>query len=124
MKTAPMNRKPLAVFQLGALVLVLLLAMLVTACAGGTTATATPGAGTPTVSGPKTFTAAQLAVFDGTNGNPAYIAIAGKVYDVSGVAQWTGGKPHGYKAGRDLTAAFPHPENLLATVPVVGTFVG
>ncbi len=124
MKTETKNSRPLAVFQLGALVLVLLLAMLVTSCAGGTAATPTPGAGTPTSAAGKTFTAAQLAQYNGQNGNPAYIAIAGKVYDVSGVPQWAGGHHHGYSAGKDLTAAFPHPETLLQQIPYVGTYVG
>jgi hypothetical protein len=94
-RTRPLQVAPTA-FYVGAVLLSLLLVVLLSACAGvAPTATiaptATPGSGTPMVSGPRTFAALQLA---------------------------------GYKADRDLTAAFPHPENLLATVPVVGTYVG
>ena len=68
--------------------------------------------------------AAQLVQYDGQNGNPAYIAIGGKVYDVTNVPEWSGGKHNGYSAGKDLSAAFPHPASRLDGIPVVGTYVG
>lgn len=51
----------------------------------------------------KTFTREELAKFNGQNGQPAYVAISGTVYDVSNKAAWKGGKHHGNEAGQDLT---------------------
>lgn len=123
MKTATSNRKPLFAFQLGALVLVLIAAMLVTSCAG-TAATPTPT--TPASS--KTFTAAELAQYNGLNGQPAYVAIDGKVYDVTAYSSWSTGKHHGMSAGKDISSAFnnqsPHTLANIKGVPVVGTYVG
>lgn len=48
----------------------------------------------------KTFTKEELQKYDGQDGRPAYIAIDGKVYDVSEDASWQGGKHHGYTAGQ------------------------
>ena len=48
----------------------------------------------------KTFTREELAKFNGQNGQPAYVAISGTVYDVSNKAAWKGGKHHGNEAGQ------------------------
>ena len=63
------------------------------------------------------FTLQDLAKYDGRNGNPAYIAYKGKVYDVTDSSFWLGGDHLGaHQAGKDLTAELdlaPHgPENL------------
>lgn len=77
----------------------------------------------------KTFTAAELAKFDGQNGNAAYIAVDGVVYDVTNVSQWKNGLHRGgqFKAGVDVSAIFksqsPHGNSIFSGVPVVGTFV-
>jgi predicted heme/steroid binding protein len=123
MRSTTSNRRISTVFQLGALVLVVVAAMLVTSCAGSS---ATP---TPTTSASaKTFTATELVQYDGQNGQPAYVAISGKVYDVSAIAQWKGGKHQGMTAGKDITAAFegqsPHTLAFIKAVPVVGTYSG
>lgn len=71
----------------------------------------------------KTFTLEGLAKFDGQNGNKAYVAVNGTVYDVTGVDAWKGGKHHGNLAGQDLTEAIkhaPHGDKVLANLPVVG----
>ena len=34
---------------------------------------------------------ADLAKYNGQNGNPAYVAVIGKVYDVTDSPAWTGG---------------------------------
>ncbi len=65
----------------------------------------------------KKFTLAELAKYDGRNGNPAYIAYKGKVYDVSDSSFWMDGDHLGaHQAGKDLTEEMnsaPHgPENL------------
>ncbi|QQO10669.1 cytochrome b5 domain-containing protein [Breznakiella homolactica] len=73
----------------------------------------------------RTFTAEELARYNGTNGNPAYVAVDGTVYDVTNVPQWAGGKHYqGLTAGKDLTEEIkksPHGTSVLSKLPVVGT---
>ena len=46
----------------------------------------------------------ELKTHDGKNGHTAYVALNGKVYDVTNVPAWKGGKHHkGMVAGADLT---------------------
>ena len=75
----------------------------------------------------KTFTREELAKFNGQNGQPAYVAISGTVYDVSNKAAWKGGKHHGNEAGQDLTDVLynesPHGDKVLKDLPVVGKLV-
>ncbi|HEX9094225.1 MAG TPA: cytochrome b5 domain-containing protein [Coriobacteriia bacterium] len=53
----------------------------------------------------KEFTAEELASYDGADGQPAYVAYMGVVYDVSKSAMWSDGDHEGmHRAGRDLTA--------------------
>jgi predicted heme/steroid binding protein len=68
------------------------------------------------------FTAATLSAYDGRNGQPAYAAVDGIVYDVSSV--YRNGDHHGYQAGIDLTADFyaQHSAALLSRYPIVGTY--
>ena len=71
------------------------------------------------------YHAQTLAAYNGKKGQPAYIAINGKVYEVSGVINWVGGFHHGYQAGQDLTEAFghsPHTMSILKNVPIVGSY--
>ena len=87
------------------------------------TATDAPAANT----GEVTFTSEELLKYDGSNGNPAYIAIDGVVYDVTNVPQWNGGLHNGFTAGRDLTneikTVSPHGVSKLTGLPVVGKLV-
>lgn len=93
-------------------------------------ATATPEAvatvaaeGTAEASGQLELTVAELAAYDGKNGNPAYVAVDGVIYDVTNVPQWSGGKHNGNTAGKDLTEAIkkaPHGTSKLEGLPVVG----
>jgi predicted heme/steroid binding protein len=72
------------------------------------------------------YNTTSLAEFNGKNGAKAYIAVSGKVYDVTNVSEWKNGAHNGYVAGVDLTAAFaksPHSDAFLATIKLVGTFV-
>ena len=81
---------------------------------------ASPSAAT---SGEKIFSAADLSKYDGKNGNPAYIAVDGVVYDVTNIKQWSTGIHQGALAGKDLTQAIskaPHGTAVLKDVPVVG----
>lgn len=75
----------------------------------------------------QTFTKEELAKFDGQNGQPAYVAVNGTVYDVSGKKAWAGGKHHGHAAGQDLTDALlndsPHGDKVLKDLPVVGKLI-
>lgn len=51
-----------------------------------------------------TMNAATLKKYNGQNGNPSYVALNGKVYDVSNVDEWHDGKHYkGMAAGIDLT---------------------
>ena len=71
----------------------------------------------------KIFTKEELAIYNGQNGNPAYVAVSGVVYDVTNVKEWSNGQHHGLTAGQDLTqqiAGAPHGTSVLAGLPVVG----
>jgi len=72
----------------------------------------------------KKYSLQELSKYNGRNGNPAYVAYKGKVYDVTNSSFWLGGDHLGaHQAGVDLTAELdmaPHgPENL-DRVPLVG----
>ncbi|QCX34175.1 cytochrome B5 [Caloramator sp. E03] len=73
------------------------------------------------------FTIEELSKYDGSLGNPAYIAVGGIVYDVSNSPVWGGGTHFGALAGADLTSQFEkcHKGDLskLKNLPVVGTLV-
>jgi bacterioferritin len=72
------------------------------------------------------LTAADLAAFDGKNGQPAYIANDGIIYDVTNSPAWKEGAHADYRAGKDLTADFlraDHGESVLVGIPVVGKLV-
>ena len=89
--------------------------------------TATPVQTPSAANGTLSLTLEQLKQYDGKNGNPAYIAVDGVLYDVSGVRQWKSGSHEGYSAGKDLTDAImgksPHGTSVLEGVPVVGKLV-
>lgn len=73
---------------------------------------------------PKSFTKAELQQYNGQNGQPAYVAINGTVYDVSKKAAWVDGHHHGNVAGHDLTETLmtksPHGDRVLKGLPIVG----
>ena len=68
------------------------------------------------------FDAASLSVYNGLNGQPAYAAVDGVVYDFSRL--FRNGKHAGHSAGQDLSAAFhsEHPESFLNKYKAVGTY--
>ena len=71
----------------------------------------------------KAFTRAELSKYDGQNGNKAYVAVDGKVYDVTNVGTWHNGQHESHKAGIDLTDVMknsPHGTRILKGMPVVG----
>ncbi len=121
------------------LLLALLLAtvMLVAACAPKETpatpapatdvpATAEPAAAEPTADEPEalTLTVEELAKFNGKDGQPAYIAVDGVVYDVTNSLAWKDGKHNGFEAGKDLTEEIkgqsPHGVSKLENVVEIG----
>ena len=71
-----------------------------------------------------TLTLEDLKAYDGQNGQPAYIAIDGTIYDVSAVEPWKTGIHQGkYKAGNDLSEEIkksPHGKGVLKQAVVVG----
>jgi predicted heme/steroid binding protein len=74
--------------------------------------------------GTKEFTREELANYDGRNGNKTYVAVQGKVYDVSGSDLWKSGSHEGHHTGHDLTyeiSRSPHGTEILEGYPVVGT---
>ena len=76
----------------------------------------------------KKFTLEELAKCNGQDGQPAYVAYKGKVYDISDNAMWDDGDHMGmHEAGNDLTAAMedaPHEEENILGMPVVGELEG
>gem|GEM_PF-729673 len=74
-----------------------------------------------------TLTRGELKLFDGKEGRPAYVAVNGKIYDVTQSRLWRGGEhaPSEGKAfaGQDLTFLIqesPHGVKELEKFPVVG----
>lgn len=107
-------------------VVLLLSALLVLAACGGSTPSTSAAATTAgtTAAAEKSFTVAELAAFNGQNGNPAYIAVDGVVYDVTKVATW-GARLHNgmFQAGKDYSAEIkkaPHGVDKLLTAVRVG----
>ncbi len=72
----------------------------------------------------RTFTRAELAKFNGRDGQPMYIAFRGIVYDVSASDLWSDGEHQfAHSAGDDLTEEMdlaPHAEEVLERVLAIG----
>lgn len=71
------------------------------------------------------ITKADLLAANGQDGNPAYVAVFGYVYDVTDNEAWEGGEHNGAKAGTDASADFvasPHAQDLLAGLERVGIY--
>lgn len=68
------------------------------------------------------FTTETLKQYTGLNGQPAYVAVDGIVYDMSPV--FKNGFHEGHQAGQDLTNAFhqEHPNNFLKKLTIVGIY--
>jgi len=77
--------------------------------------------------GQRRFTISELKEFDGKEGRPAYVALKGKVYDVSDSHLWeTGNHLGAHVAGLDLTMSIanaPHAEEVLMKFKVVGELI-
>ena len=73
------------------------------------------------------LTLAELATYNGKDGQPAYIAVDGVVYDVTESDAWKNGKHNGFEAGKDLTEEIknqsPHGVSKLEGVTAIGVIV-
>ncbi len=105
-------------------IIVLLAVLVVMVACQGEGAAQTPTAADTTDSQLE-LTVDELAQYNGKDGNPAYIAIDGVIYDVTNVPQWKNGEHNGFAAGNDLTEEIktisPHGVSKLKGLPVVGT---
>lgn len=87
-----------------------------------------PTASAPATSDPANIpslrlTRHELAAYNGKNGQPAYVANEGVIYDVTNSPAWHDGAHEDYAAGKDLTAEItvsPHGGSVLIGLPVVG----
>jgi predicted heme/steroid binding protein len=72
----------------------------------------------------KVFSLEELSKYDGLEGSPAFIAVEGKVYDVSDSFLWRGGVHQvTHHAGRDLTSELgkaPHGMDFIEKFPLIG----
>lgn len=66
----------------------------------------------------------ELSSFDGREGRKAYVAVNGKIYDVSDSSLWHNGNHQGlHQAGGDLTeelSSAPHVRAVIERFPIVG----
>ena len=70
------------------------------------------------------YTIEELAKFNGEQGELAYVAVNGTVYDVTNINQWGNGSHYGLVAGKDLTEFFStchkNSQKILDKLKVVG----
>ena len=76
----------------------------------------------------RTFTLEELSQYNGKDGQPAYVAVDGVVYDGTNVEAWKDGEHKlGLTAGNELTEEItnqsPHGLKVLEGLPIVGEFV-
>lgn len=86
-----------------------------------------PGTISPQPNIARTFTPAELSGYNGRDGNPAYVAVNGTVYDVTNNAGWAAATHFGLTAGRDLTNEFASchaGQPILSGLRVVGKMAG
>lgn len=76
------------------------------------------------ISEEKEFTLEELKKYNGKDGEPAYVAVDGIVYDVSHLSKWEEGTHNGHTAGNDLTEEIkndsPHGLSVLKKAKKVG----
>ena len=73
------------------------------------------------------LTLEELSEYDGKDGNRAYVAVEGVIYDVTDLDEWQNGMHNGVEAGNDLTDEImnqsPHGTSTLSQAEVVGTLI-
>ena len=86
------------------------------------TATSTQTIKSTSSSAEKIFNAKELSKYDGKNGQSAYVAVEGRVYDMSEV--FKDGVHYGHEAGKELTNSFlsKHIIKEITKYPVVGIY--
>lgn len=57
--------------------------------------------------GAENFTLEELAEYDGLDGNRAYVAIDGIVYDITDSSYWNEGSDKRFEAGKDVSDQIP-----------------
>ena len=120
------SKTQLVLIILNTFIIVLLLTA--TACSAAQSSAATTDGQTTAATTEQTFTLEQLAQFDGQNGNKAYIAVDGVVYDVTDVAVWDHKQHAGkFTAGQDYSAELksqaPHSASMLSQAKRIGVLV-
>lgn len=74
----------------------------------------------------RNFTLEELSMYTGKDGNPAYVAVNGVVYDVTNNAAWAAASHFGLTAGKDLTSEFTSchaGQSVLSKLIVVGKLI-
>ena len=106
--------------RIKSITVLLLLALVVSFILAGCKATNNEGASNEQMD----ITIEELAKYNGMDGNPAYIAVDGIIYDVTEVKEWRGGQHNGFEAGRDLTEEIknmsPHGVSKLTKLKKIG----
>ena len=72
------------------------------------------------------LTLKQLKQYNGKDKPQMYVAVNGKIYDVTHVKHWAGGTHHNHHAGTDLTDQMknsPHGNSVLKWLHVVGKLI-
>lgn len=80
-------------------------------------------ANSPPSNAGRLFTQDELSRYNGRDGNPAYVAVNGIVYDVTNTAAWGGATHFGLAAGTDVTSRFASchaGQPILSKLKVVG----
>ncbi len=100
--------------------------LLLSACGAAVSpAASAPPTAAESAAAEPSFTPAELASYDGQNGNKAYIAVDGVVYDVTALSQWGSALHAGkFAPGKDYSAEIksaPHPVSYLLRAVRVGT---
>lgn len=81
----------------------------------------------PQLDATRIFTETELLRYNGKDGNPAYVAVNGIVYDVTNSAAWGGATHFGLAAGTDVTSQFASchaGQPILSKLKVVGKMAG
>jgi predicted heme/steroid binding protein len=72
------------------------------------------------------LTEEELSVYNGQDGEKAYVAVNGIIYDVTNVSAWRNGSHNGATAGQDVSDFInnaPHGESVLDDLEVVGELI-